>query len=61
MGDNYESTILGKGLLPVKEIVDLAKKSGGTRHFIVEQESYQGKTPMECSKEDFKIMKNWGF
>lgn len=61
MGDNYESTILGKGLLPVKEIVDLAKKSGGTKHFIVEQESYQGKTPMECSKEDFKIMKNWGF
>ena len=61
MGDNYESTILGKGLLPVKEIVDLAKKSGGTKHFIVEQESYQGKTPMECSKEDFKIMKNWGY
>ncbi|MEO6289884.1 MAG: sugar phosphate isomerase/epimerase, partial [Ginsengibacter sp.] len=61
MNDNHESTILGKGILPVKEIVDLAKKSGGTTEFIIEQESYQGKTPLECSKEDLKIMKRWGF
>ncbi len=61
MGDNYESTILGKGILPVKQIVDLAKKSGGTTEFIIEQESYQGKTPIECSEADFKVMKKWGF
>lgn len=61
MNDNYESTILGKGILPVKEIVALAKKSGGTKEFIIEQESYQGKTPLECSEEDYKIMKKWGF
>ena len=61
MNDNYESTILGKGILPVKEIVDLAKKSGGTKEFIIEQESYQGKTPLECSEEDYKVMKKWGF
>ncbi len=61
MNDNHESTILGKGILPVKEIVDLAKKSGGTTEFIIEQESYQGKTPLECSKEDLKIIKRWGF
>ena len=61
MDEDYESTILGKGLLPVKEIVDLARKSGGTTEFIIEQESYQGKTPLECSKEDLKIMKSWGF
>ena len=30
MDDDYESTILGKGILPVKEIVDLGKNSGGT-------------------------------
>ena len=61
MNDNYESTILGKGLLPVKEIVALAKKMGGTTEFIIEQESYQGKTPLQCSKQDLVMMKKWGF
>lgn len=61
MDGNYESTILGKGILPMKEIVDLFKKSGGTTEFIVEQESYQGKTPIESVKEDFNIMKGWGY
>ncbi|MEP7142556.1 MAG: sugar phosphate isomerase/epimerase [Ferruginibacter sp.] len=61
MDDAYESTVLGKGILPVKEIVDLARKSGGTTDFIIEQESYQGKTPLDCSKEDFEIMKGWGY
>ena len=61
MNDNYESTVLGKGLLPVKEIVALAKKIGGTTEFIIEQESYQGKTPLQSSKEDLAIMKHWGF
>ena len=61
MGDKYESTILGKGLLPVKEIIDLFKKSGGTTEFIIEQESYQGKKPLDCAKENLKIMKNWGY
>ena len=58
--DPYESTILGKGVIPVKEVIDLGRKSG-TRHFIIEQESYQGKTPMESIKEDLKIMKKWGY
>ncbi len=61
MNDDYESTVLGKGILPVKEIVDLFRKSGGTKEFIIEQESYQGKTPIECAKEDLKIMKSWGY
>jgi sugar phosphate isomerase/epimerase len=61
MEDGYESTVLGKGVVPVKQIVDLAKKSGGTTQFIIEQESYQGKTPIECVKEDLVMMKKWGF
>jgi sugar phosphate isomerase/epimerase len=61
MGDGYESTVLGKGIIPVKEVIDLARKSGGTSYFIVEQESYQGKTPVECCKENFDIMKKWGY
>ena len=57
----YESTILGAGVIPVKEVVDVFQKSGGTTHFIIEQESYQGKTPVACAKEDFDIMKKWGY
>lgn len=56
----YESTILGKGIIETKKITDLARKQG-TKHFIIEQESYQGKTPLECAKEDFLIMKKWGY
>lgn len=59
--EKYESTILGKGVVPVKEVIDLGRKSGGTIHFIIEQESYQGKTPLECAKEDLTIMKKWGY
>jgi len=59
--EKYESTILGKGIVPVKEVIDLGRKSGGTIHFIIEQESYQGKTPLECAKEDYAIMKKWGY
>ncbi|MEO6813521.1 MAG: sugar phosphate isomerase/epimerase [Ginsengibacter sp.] len=61
MDDDYESTILGKGILPVKEIVDLYSRYGGTKEFIIEQESYQGKSPLECGKENLKIMKGWGY
>ncbi len=56
----YESSVLNKGVINVKSIVDYGRKSGIT-HFIIEQESYQGKTPLECAKEDLKIMKNWGY
>jgi len=61
MDSEYESTVLGKGILPVKEICDLFRKSGGTTEFIIEQESYQGKTPLNCSKEDLAVMKGWGY
>lgn len=57
----YESTILGQGVMPVEEIVKQFRKDGGTRYFIVEQESYQGKTPVDCAKTDFEIMRHWGY
>jgi sugar phosphate isomerase/epimerase len=59
--DGYDSTILGQGVMPVKEIVKAARKMGGTSQFIVEQESYQGKDPFDCVKIDLQIMKKWGF
>lgn len=59
--EKYESTIIGKGIVGVREVIDLCKSQGGTIHFIIEQESYQGKTPMACAKEDLEIMKSWGY
>jgi sugar phosphate isomerase/epimerase len=59
--DGYDSTVLGAGVLPVHEIVDAGKNFGGTIYFIVEQESYQNKTPLACAKEDYDVMKKWRF
>jgi sugar phosphate isomerase/epimerase len=59
--DGYDSTILGTGVMPVKEIVKAARKMGGTSQFIIEQESYQGKDPFDCVKIDLQTMKKWGF
>jgi sugar phosphate isomerase/epimerase len=59
--DPYESTVLGKGVIGTRAITDLGRRVGGTTHFIIEQESYQGKTPLDCAKEDLDIMKGWGY
>lgn len=61
MGGGYESTILGKGVIPVKEVIDFGRNKGGTKLFIIEQESYQDKTPLACVKDDLQIMKGWGY
>jgi sugar phosphate isomerase/epimerase len=60
--EKYVSTILGQGIVGTKEVCDIGRTSGGTKWFIVEQESYQGGlTPLESSKKDFAIMKSWGY
>jgi len=61
-GENkYESTILGKGVMDIKKIIDLARDKGGTEHFIIEQESYQGQKPLDTIKADLEAMKKWGY
>ena len=60
-GEKYESTVLGKGIVNVRENLALVKKAGGTKHLIIEQESYQGLTPLESVKKDLAIMKAWGY
>jgi len=60
-GEKYESTIIGKGIVNAREVLDLARKIGGTEVYIIEQESYQGKTPMACIEEDLRVMKSWGY
>jgi sugar phosphate isomerase/epimerase len=59
--EKYVSSILGEGIVDAKKVVDLATKIGGTTCYIIEQESYQNKTPMECVKTDLEIMKKWGY
>lgn len=59
--EKYVSTIIGEGIVNTKQVVDLATNIGGTKVYIIEQESYQGKTPMECIKTDLEIMKKWGY
>jgi sugar phosphate isomerase/epimerase len=58
--EGYESTVLGTGVIPVKEVLDIGKKTGDV-HFIIEQESYQGKAPLDCAKQDLQVMKSWGY
>jgi sugar phosphate isomerase/epimerase len=60
-GTGYESTVLGTGVLPVKEVLKEAKKTGGTVHLIIEQESYQGMDPIDSVKIDLQTMKKWGY
>jgi sugar phosphate isomerase/epimerase len=60
-GTGYESTVLGTGVLPVKEVLKEAKKTGGTVHLIIEQESYQGMDPLDSVKIDLQTMKKWGY
>ena len=55
--DKYESTILGTGIIGVAEVLKLADKSGGTTQYIIEQESYQGKSPLDSIKADLDWIK----
>jgi len=61
--EKFESTILGKGSgqIDVLALVKLGDKLGGTKHFIIEQESYQGLKAMDCMKEDLQVMNKWGY
>jgi sugar phosphate isomerase/epimerase len=59
--EKYESTILGSGIVNVKEVIDLVRKKSKNVHYIIEQESYQGKAPLDCAKENLAIMKKWGY
>ncbi len=57
----YESALLGTGVIEVKKVLEESVKTGGAIHLIIEQESYQGKTPLDSIKENLQIMKKWGY
>lgn len=60
MNDGYESTTMGDGVVDPKALCLLAKKVSGAHHFIIEQESYQNRTPLESAKINLDRMKTWG-
>ncbi len=60
-GGRYVSTIFGEGIVRAKEVLDHAATIGGARVFVVEQEDYQGATPMECIAADLAAMRKWGY
>jgi len=57
----YESAVLGTGIIEVKKVLEEAIKTGGSSHLIIEQESYQDKTPLDSIKDDLQVMKQWGY
>ena len=58
--NSHDSTILGKGVLDVKDVLALAVKNGAWL-MIIEQEAYQNESPMDCVKDDLAAMKKWGY
>lgn len=52
-----KSTTLGTGTINYPEVLKEAKKAG-MQYFIVEQEHYEGTTPINAAKEDAEYMKN---
>ena len=58
--NSHDSTILGKGVLDVKDVLALAIKNGAWL-MIIEQEAYQNESPMDCVKDDLAMMKKWGY
>ena len=59
--EKYESTVLGAGIVNLKEVIDEVRKTTKNVHYIIEQEAYQGKAPLDCAKEDLAVMKKWGY
>ncbi|MFZ2285895.1 MAG: TIM barrel protein [Bacteroidales bacterium] len=57
----FGSTIIGEGVAGVREVLKMIENTGGALVIIIEQEAYQGKTPMECARLNPEIMKNRGY
>jgi sugar phosphate isomerase/epimerase len=57
----YESSVIGEGIADVRNVLSQIKETGGAQVVIIEQESYQGRTPMECARENLAVIRNWGY
>lgn len=59
--EKYESTIIGTGIVNLKAVIDEVRKTTKNVHYIIEQEAFQGKSPLDCAKENIAIMNKWGY
>lgn len=53
-----ESTTLGDGALKMDEILQFARKNTRIKYWVLEQEAYGDKTPMQCVQIDLDRFKN---
>jgi sugar phosphate isomerase/epimerase len=60
-GATKESTLLGTGKLDMEKILEFCKKNTPIKYWVIEQEAYGNKTPLECVEYDLKRFKNYGF
>ncbi len=58
---HYESTVLGKGVANIKDILTVVSKQKSKPQLIIEQEAYQGVAPLECMRQNMQVMKEWGY
>lgn len=56
-----ESTLLGTGTLDLEGIFAFAKKNTPVKYWVIEQESYGNKTPLEAVAYDLRRFKEYGF
>ncbi|HTJ10895.1 MAG TPA: sugar phosphate isomerase/epimerase [Dinghuibacter sp.] len=60
MNDPYDSTVLGQGILGTEAVVRAAVAQGTTQ-LTIEQESYQGRRPLDDARKDLEVMHHWGY
>lgn len=56
-----ESTLLGTGSLAMEDILAFAKKHTPVKYWIIEQESYGSKSPLESVAYNLRRFKEYGF
>ncbi|MCE2771185.1 MAG: sugar phosphate isomerase/epimerase [Saprospiraceae bacterium] len=57
----YESTVIGKGIAGIQDILKVLDTMKNKPELIIEQEAYQNVDPMSCMKENYDKMKAWGY
>ncbi len=57
----YESTVLGTGIVPVKEVIDYGPQDWHDPFLIMNRNRTRAKHALDSVKEDLAIMKKWGY
>ncbi len=56
-----ESTLLGAGTLDLESILAFAKKHTPVKYWVIEQESFEAKAPLESAAYNLRKFKEYGF